>query len=133
MRHLVLLEFWISGLFTQAGEPAPAGGGGGTGTGAGAGALFLPAVMIAMVVFMLLSARSQKRRETQEREKMFARLAKNDRVLTVGGVIGTILTVKDNEVVLKVDETTNTKMTFVKSAIQRILTDVPASESQSRA
>jgi preprotein translocase subunit YajC len=88
--------------------------------------MFLPAVMIAMVIFMLLSARSQKKREARDREGMFGRLAKNDRVLTVGGVIGTVLSVKDNEVVLKVDETTNTKMTFVKSAIQRIITDLPS-------
>ncbi len=103
--------------------PSPAPGGG----GAGPGAMFLPAVMIAMVIFMLLSARSQKKREAREREGMFSRLTKNDRVLTVGGVIGTVLTVKDNEVVLKVDETTNTKMTFVKSAIQRIINDTPSS------
>ena len=109
--------FGVLSLLAQT-APAPTPGG-----GAGPGAMFLPAVMIAMVIFMLLSARSQKKRETREREGMFARLAKNDRVLTVGGVIGTVLTVKDNEVVLKVDETTNTKMTFVKSAIQRIIND----------
>ncbi len=54
---------------------------------------------------------------------MHARLAKNDRVLTIGGVIGTIISVKDSEVILKVDESTNTKMTFIKTAIQRIITD----------
>ena len=79
-----------------------------------------------LVVFMLLSARSQKKREQREKEDMYSRMAKNDRVLTVGGVIGTVLTVKDNEVILKVDETTNTKMTFVKSAIQRIISDMPS-------
>lgn len=121
------LDVWTLGLFAQtAPVPAPAPGG-----GAGAGAMFLPAVMIAMVIFMLLSARSQKKRETREREGMFSRLTKNDRVLTVGGVIGTVLTVKDNEVVLKVDETTNTKMTFVKSAIQRIINDLPTSPEKS--
>lgn len=86
--------------------------------------LFL-AVMFAMVVFMMLSARSQKKREQREREQMYSGLQKNDRVLTVGGVIGTILSVKDNEVVLKVDESTNTKMTFIKSAVQRVLRDEP--------
>jgi preprotein translocase subunit YajC len=126
MSNFTFADIWTLGLLAQDAVPGPATpppGGGGTG-----GALFLPAVMIAMVVFMLLSARSQKKREVREREAMFTRLAKNDRVLTIGGVIGTILMVKDNEVVLKVDETTNTKMTFVKSAIQRILTDAPAGE-----
>lgn len=93
--------------------------------GAGGSTLLL-ALMVAMVVFMLLSARSQRRRERTEREQLYSRLNKNERVLTIGGVIGTIVSVKDNEVVLKVDESTNTRMTFVKSAIQRIITDEPA-------
>ncbi len=118
-------SFGVMTFLAQTTSPSAAPGG-------GAGALFLPAVMIAMVIFMLLSARSQKKRETREREGMFGRLAKNDRVLTVGGVIGTVLTVKDNEVVLKVDETTNTKMTFVKSAIQRIISDMPGATEGSQ-
>ena len=85
--------------------------------------LLFPAVLMAFVVFMLLSSRSQKKREKRERDEMHARMTRNDRVLTVGGVIGTVLSVKDNEVVLKVDESTNTKMTFSKTAVQRIITD----------
>ena len=87
------------------------------------GPCFFFALMIALVAFMLLTSRSQKKREKRERENMYARLTKNDRVLTIGGIIGTVVSVKDNDVVLKVDESNNTKMTFLKSAIQRILTD----------
>jgi preprotein translocase subunit YajC len=86
-------------------------------------ALIFPALMIAMVVFFLLTSRSQRKREQREREEMHARMAKNDRVLTVGGIIGTVIAVKENEVIVKVDESTNTKMTFLKSAIQRVLTE----------
>ncbi len=82
-----------------------------------------PALLMGLVVFMLLSSRSQKKREKRERDDMHARMARNDRVLTIGGVIGTVLSVKDNEVVVKVDESTNTKMTFVKTAIQKIMTE----------
>ena len=85
--------------------------------------LLFPAVLVAMVVFMLLSTRSQKKREKRERDEMHARMTRNDRVLTVGGVIGTVISVKENEVVVKVDEATNTKMTFIKTAIQKIMTD----------
>ena len=63
------------------------------------------------------------KRERREREDMYARLAKNDHVLTIGGVVGTIVSVKDDQVVVKVDESTNTKMTFMKSAIQKIMSD----------
>ena len=92
-----------------------------------------PAALMALVVFMLLSARSQKKREKREREEMHNSLSKNDRVLTIGGVVGTVNSIKDNEVVLKVDEATNTKMTFVKTAIQRVITeDKPLGDEQKR-
>jgi preprotein translocase subunit YajC len=44
-------------------------------------------------------------------------------VQTIGGVIGTIVEVKDAEVVVKIDETTNTKIRFARSAIQQVLED----------
>lgn len=106
------------GLLAQA-APAP--------TGAPApnpaAQIFPIALIMGLIVFMFLTARSQKKREERERKELFESLSKNDRVLTVGGVIGTIITIRDTEVVLKVDESTNTKMTFVKTAIQRVLND----------
>ena len=94
--------------------------------------LFPIALMLALVAFMLLSARTQKKREKREKEEMHAKMAKNDRVLTIGGIIGTVMSVKDTEVVLKVDETTNTKMTFLKTAIQRILADDQGASAEKR-
>lgn len=94
---------------------------------------FFPiALMLGLVVFMLLSARSQKKREQRTKDDMYSRMTKNDRVLTIGGIIGTVMSVKDNEVVLKVDETTNTKMTFLKTSVQRILVDEPATLADKR-
>jgi preprotein translocase subunit YajC len=83
--------------------------------------VFLMALFMAVIVFIMMTTRSQQKRERREREQMYERLQKNQRVLTVGGIIGTVMSVKDAEVVLKVDETTNTKMTFLKTAVQRIL------------
>lgn len=105
-------------LFAQATPTGPP-----TGQTTPTGSFLFPAMMLALVAFMLLSARSQKKREKRERDDMHARLAKNDRVLTVGGVIGTVVVVRDTEVVLKVDESTNTKMTFLKTSVQRIMSD----------
>ena len=106
-------------LATPAG---PAGPGGAAPQSPIAG-IFPIALMFAFLAFMLLTMRGQKKREKRERVELFARLAKNDRVLTMGGVIGTVVSVKENEVLLKVDESTNTKMTFLKSAVQRIVTE----------
>ncbi len=100
---------------------AQAAPGGGANPTAGS---FLPfALMAGMVVFILLTSRSQKKREKRDRDNMHASMSKNDRVLTIGGVVGTIMSIKDEEVVLKVDESTNTKMTFRKTAVQQIISD----------
>ena len=111
MSSLVSLIAQATPTGPSPGQPAP-----------GSSFLFL-AMMLGLVAFMLLSARSQKKREKRERDDMHARMAKNDRVLTVGGVIGTVVVVRDTEVVLKVDESTNTKMTFLKTSVQRIMSD----------
>ena len=79
-------------------------------------------IMIAMGVFFFITTRGQ-RRERKRRQAMLDGMAKNDRVMTIGGIVGTIVAVKDKEVVLKVDESTNTKMTFSKRAIQQLIDD----------
>jgi len=101
---------------TGPGGPAPVGPTPSSG-------LFPIALMMAMLVFLFLTMRSQRKREKREREELHSRMKKGDRVLTAGGAIGTIMNVKDEQVVVKVDETTNTKMTFIKSAIQKVLDD----------
>lgn len=105
---------------TPANPASPPGGMAGQG--------LMLAILAAFFVFMLLTSRSQRNREKKERDDLMSKLSKNDRVLTLGGIIGTVVSVKDNEVVLKVDENTNTKMTFLKSAIQRILVDDPGTD-----
>lgn len=74
-------------------------------------------MLVAFYAYML----SSNRKERRKRRDMLAAIKKNDRVMTIGGLIGTVVTVKENEVVLKIDETTNTKVSFVRSAVQKVL------------
>ncbi len=85
------------------------------------GMIFLVGIILFMGVFFFMSSRSS-RKERQKKEDMINNLKKNDRVMTIGGIIGTVVNVKDNEVVLKVDEATNTRMTFLKRSIQQVVT-----------
>lgn len=61
------------------------------------------------------------RKEKKKRAQMLAGMSKNDRVVTIGGIIGTVVEMKDNEVVLKVDESSNTRMRFSRNAIQSVM------------
>lgn len=82
--------------------------------------------LVAMIiVFYWLLYRGQ-RKDKKKVEDMLSNLKRNDRVLTIGGILATVVDVRENEVVLKVDETSNVKMRFLRSAIKEVLVDQPA-------
>ncbi len=83
---------------------------------------------IFFVIFYFMMMRGN-RKQKQERANLLDNLAKNDRVMTVGGLLGTVVTIRDQEVVLKVDESNNTKVTFLKSSIQKVITEGDLSAS----
>jgi preprotein translocase subunit YajC len=83
-------------------------------------------------IFYFVLMRGQ-RKQQRERKALIENLGKNDRVLTIGGILGTVTAVRDNEVVVKVDESSNVKITFLKTAIQRVITETdPASAEPAR-
>ena len=70
-----------------------------------------------MILFSFVSSR----REKKKRDQLLGNIKKHDKVLTIGGVVGTVVEVKDAEIILKVDETSNTRITFTKSAISQVI------------
>jgi preprotein translocase subunit YajC len=77
------------------------------------------------IIFYFILIRPQSA-EKKKRQAMINAIKKNDRVVTIGGILGTVQYVKDDEITLKVDESSNTKITFTRSAIQRVLSAGPA-------
>jgi len=73
--------------------------------------------IILMFVLMYFLLFRGPRKQKQQRKKLVQSLQKNDRVQTIGGIIGTIVDIKDDEITLKVDESNNTKIKVVSSAI----------------
>lgn len=97
---------------------------GGGGAPAGPNMMLLIVLMVAvMLVFTMWSSRRERRR----REAIINAIKKHDRVQTIGGVIGSVVEVKPDYVVLKVDESSNTRITFARSAVQQVLTSSPDS------
>ncbi len=80
--------------------------------------LFLGLMFVLMYVILFRGPRKKQ----QQHKQMMQALAKNDRVQTIGGIIGTVVDIKDDEITLKIDESNNTKMKLVRSAISRNLT-----------
>ena len=86
--------------------------GGAEGTG-GMGMIIMLALMFAVIYFLMI--RPQQKRQKQQ-QQMISQLAKGDRVVTTGGMIGTVIGFgdKENIVVLKFGDT---KIEFLKSSI----------------
>ena len=114
------------------GTSATPGTPGGSGTSGGSpfgGQFFV--IMLVLLVGMILFSVLGQRRDRKKREAMIKAVKKHDRVQTIGGVIGAVMEVKSNSVVLKVDETSNTRITFARSAIQQVLTTDSDSDAAS--
>ena len=80
--------------------------------------------IFAVFYFFMIRPQQKKQKETQN---MLGGLAKGDKVVTIGGITGTIVNIKakkdekdsEDTVVLKVSDTT--KIEFIRSSIARIV------------
>jgi preprotein translocase subunit YajC len=86
------------------------------------GGLALPVLFFVVLYFLMIAPNQKKQKKWQE---MLSQLKSGDRVTTNGGIRGTVLTVKDDVVIVKV-QPDGVKLEFVKSAIAAVTTDEAA-------
>jgi preprotein translocase subunit YajC len=80
-----------------------------------------------LLVFYFLIIRPQRKKE-KDTEKMRTNLKKNDKILTIGGIKGIVHQVKDDSVIVKVDD--NCKLEFVKNAIASVVESKEGSKEE---
>jgi preprotein translocase subunit YajC len=109
---------FASPLFAEAAE-----GGGGSPLG------IVPGLLVVAVLFYFLMIRPERRKQATHRALLDG-LKKNDRVVTIGGIHGVVVNVQReaNEVTIKVDEGTNTKLRVDFTAIARVVVEQPTAE-----
>lgn len=124
----------VAGRPDGGGAPVTGEGGQPLGGPGGAGAppslfggqfLFL---MVALLGFMVIMQVFAGRKEKRRRAEMLSSLRRHDRVVTVGGIIGHVVEVRDDEVVLKIDEATNTKIRVTRPSVQSVVKKSNAEE-----
>ncbi|OGS17683.1 MAG: preprotein translocase subunit YajC [Elusimicrobia bacterium RIFOXYA2_FULL_40_6] len=81
---------------------------------------FLPLIVIFFIFYFLLIRPQQKREK--EHKKLLNALKKDDKVITSGGIYGTVINVKPDVVELKIDD--NAKVQILKSAIATVINPV---------
>lgn len=77
---------------------------------------FLPLIFIFVIFYFLLIRPQQKAQK--DHAKMIASLAKNDEVVTSGGIFGTIINIQDDIITLRVDD--NVKIRVQKGSVARL-------------
>ena len=81
---------------------------------------FLPFVLIIAVFYLMLVRPNQKKQK--QWQEMLASLKPGDRITTTGGMRGTIMSIKEDAVQLRVPPD-NIKLEVIKSAIASVTTN----------
>jgi preprotein translocase subunit YajC len=83
-----------------------------------------PLILLGILFYFLIA--SGKRKQERQRQEQLKELKKGTEVVTIGGQIGKVVDSRDDRVLLKVDESSNTKIWFLRSAVHRVLEDEKA-------
>lgn len=87
--------------------------------------LIMLALIFVIFYFFIIRPQNKKQKET---EKMISSLKKGDKVITIGGIHGTVTATKEQTVIIKVDD--NAKIEFNRTAIASVIVDKPAKEDK---
>jgi len=78
---------------------------------------FLPFIAIFVIIyFLMIRPQSKKQKETKA---MLGSLQKGDKVVTIGGILGTIAGIRESDDVLIIKVADNTKLEITKTAVAR--------------
>ncbi len=81
----------------------------------------MPAMIGGFILLWIFMSRGRKKQAAKRRD-MLQSLQKGERVITIGGIVGTIIEARDDELVVKVDD--NTRMKFARWAVRTAGEDV---------
>ena len=77
-------------------------------------------MIVGVFVVMMLSMRNKRAQEKAQQERLNA-VKRGDRIQTIGGIIGNVVQTDEARVLVKVDESNNTKIWFARSAVGKVL------------
>ncbi len=99
--------------------------------GGGMQMIIMFGLMFAIIYFLIIRPQKKKQKEHQS---MLDSLKVHDNVITTGGIFGKVTNIKKekNIVVLRIDETTKTKIEVQRAAIAGIVGETPAPEKSKK-
>ncbi|MBF0199526.1 MAG: preprotein translocase subunit YajC [Planctomycetes bacterium] len=77
--------------------------------------------LIAAFLVLMFLMTSNTRKEKKKKEELMSAMKKGDKIQSLGGIIGTIEEIRDEEVIVLVDARNKGTLTFHKSSISHII------------
>ena len=89
--------------------------------------IMFPIMMGVLLLYFLMTAKPKNAAQTKTSE-LLANLKKNDKVLTAGGILGTVVNYRSDAefVTLRVDDSSNSRMQVLAKSIVRVVSEEDA-------
>lgn len=105
----------INQLFAY-GMPSGTTGGQGAGGGSPMSLIFMIIAIFAVMYFLMIRPQQRQKRQHQD---MLSQLSKGDKIVTAGGIHGTVAGIRDNTVIVKIAD--NVKIEINRSSISQVV------------
>ncbi len=99
-----------------------------TGTAGMSSSIIMMVLMIAIFYFMLIRPENKRKKEA---EQMRSSVKKGDKIVTIGGIVGTVVDVKENKIVLETGAD-QVRIEFEKWAISTNETAAEAAKAEAK-
>lgn len=100
------------------GEKAEEGKEGNGGTGGFLGNPMFLYIMLGMIVLMFVFSSRSKKKQKKKRQDLIESITKGSKIVTIGGIVGTVVEARDDEIIVKIDD--NTRIKFARWAIRTV-------------
>ena len=104
---------------------------GGAGAQPGGNPILMIGFMAIFIIFFYFVVIRPQNKQRKEMQKMLEALKKGDKVVTIGGIIGKVASVKDNVVVIRVNDS-NTEISFEKNAVSKVINQTADKKSDKK-
>ena len=89
------------------------------------GTLVYIVALFALLYFLMIRPQQQRQKKHQQ---MITSLKVNDQITTAGGMLGTVVKIKEDTLVLRVAD--NVRIEFLKSAVGQVRTSAPEEDKE---
>lgn len=96
------------------------------------GGMMMPLLLIGGLMLMIMMSGRGRKKQKAKLDGMLAALKKGDKVRTIGGILASVVEVREDEVVLRIDDNANTRIRVIRRSISGLVVDGKKDDESAR-